>query len=142
MRYLVGIFSMMLMLHACTDPKMEKVSSLKKECIAIHDEVMPKMGEIVSLSGDIKDWKKTMDADTSDSIAAYRMMLVSHVQLLDSAHESMMDWMAEYDVDYETRNESDSAIAYYENEIVRITNVKTLMLKSIEDGKRVLEERD
>jgi hypothetical protein len=129
-------------MSSCADPKLEKVEELKTECIEIHDEVMPKMGSIVELSTEIKDWKKKLDGDTTDSVMEFRVSLVSHVTMLDSAHESMMVWMQDYEVDYETSHNADSAISYYENEIVRIAQVRALMLKSIDDGKKVLEERN
>ena len=131
-----------VVLSSCSDPKMDKVDALKTECIEIHDEVMPKMGNIVELSTDIKDWKKTLDGDTSDSVVAFRGMLVAQVTILDSAHESMMAWMGDYEVYYEASHDADSAISYYENEIVRIAQVRELMLKSIDDGKKVLEGRN
>lgn len=140
-KYVVGFCSALLIV-SCADPKMQKVESLKKECISIHDEVMPRMGEIVELSSGIKEWRSTMASDTTDSAALIRKNLVAQVVILDSAHEAMMVWMSEYVPDYEVDHEADQSIAYYEEQKGKIIEVKELMLRSIEDGKNTLEKME
>ena len=126
---------------ACTSEKQEKINALQTECIRIHDVVMPRMGEIVNLSSDIKTLRKTYESDTADSLISYRIHLMKHIQLLDSAHEEMMVWMQEYEPNFGKSNGDDATIKYYESEIQAIQRVHDLMLKSIEDGKKVLAER-
>jgi hypothetical protein len=139
--YFVGILSIVL-IASCTDPKMQKVETLKTECIAIHDEVMPRMSEIVEISSGIKEMRAELDTDTTDSAALIRKNLVLQVELLDSAHESMMVWMNEYVPDYDLDHDADQSIKFYEEQKVRIAEVKELMLKSIEDGKNTLEKME
>ncbi len=128
------------MLASCSDPKLEKVEALKKECIAIHDEVMPRMGGMVELSTGIKGLRSKLDSDTTDSAQLVRVMLVRKVELLDSAHEAMLVWMDEYVTDYELEHTSDEAITFYEGKKVSISEVKDIMLKSIEDGKETIQD--
>ena len=125
--------------QACTDPKMEKVDELKKECITIHDEVMPRMGELVELGSEIKGLRKSIENDTTDSAQAIRLGFVNRVEQLDSAHEAMMIWMNEYVPDYDVDHSSDESIEYYTDQKKKITEVKEIMLKSIEDGKETME---
>jgi hypothetical protein len=125
----------------CSDPNQEKIDELKKECISIHDEVMPRLDEIVSLNSEIKAWRNTLEKDTTDSASMAKRMLVMQINMLDSAYESMMLWMGEYDPTYEVTNSSDSALVYYDREKESIKKVKDLMKKSIDDGKKVLELR-
>lgn len=139
--YFVGILSIVF-IASCTDPKMQKVETLKTECIAIHDEVMPRMGEIVEICSGIKEMRAELDTDTTDSAASIRKNLVLQVELLDSAHESMMVWMNAYVPDYELDHDADQSIKFYEEQKVRIAEVKDLMLKSIEDGKTTLEKME
>lgn len=139
--YFVGILSIVL-IASCTDPKMQKVETLKTECIANHDEVMPRMSEIVEISSGIKEMRAELDTDTTDSAALIRKNLVLQVELLDSAHESMMVWMNEYVPDYDLDHDADQSIKFYEEQKVRIAEVKELMLKSIEDGKNTLEKME
>lgn len=55
-----------------------------KEVLAIHDEVMPKMGSISKLMGEL-DKKIETNTHTDDFIAAR--------EGLKMAHKAMMDWM-------------------------------------------------
>lgn len=142
MRLKIILVLMLPFVVACSNEKQEKIDALKSECIDIHDDVMPRLGEVVNLSTEIKDVLKTMEPDTNDSIRIVRADLVSHMLLLDSAHEAMMNWMAEFEPSFEETHSADSAIVHYELEVKLIEQVRDLMLKSIEDGKKVLESRD
>ncbi|MDC1222139.1 hypothetical protein N8Z47_05675 [Salibacteraceae bacterium] len=139
MKKLIFILTMAGLISSCSDPKMEKIDSLKEECISIHDEVMPRMGEMVELSSGIKEIRIKLDSDTTDSAHLVRIALVKKVEQLDSAHEAMMVWMNDYIPDYEAEHSSDESIAFYEEQKKSITEVKDIMLKSIEDGKETLD---
>ena len=71
--------------YSCKEEKKE--NSQMKQVMAIHDEVMPKMGTIGKLVSQL-DEKITNDA-TSDSMAAAR-------EDLKDAHKAMMDWMKRF----------------------------------------------
>lgn len=129
----------LVMIVSCTDPKAEKVKALQDEAIAIHDEVMPRIGEINELAIKVK---KSIPADTMDSLAVIEAdRALGLVRQLDDAHNAMMDWMAAYDPNVATSAEADSAIAYYERQKVEITDVKHQMEKSIEDANDWLEKQ-
>lgn len=130
---LVGI------LAACTNPKLEKITALKKEAIEIHDEVMPRMGEIHELSVEIKTLRNAMQDDTSMVSKQIDNQLADYLLRLDLADEAMMDWMSDYIIDFEKTNPEDSAIAYYTEQIEQIKRVKTKMDGSIDEAKKFVE---
>lgn len=70
---------------SCKDKKQE--TSQMKEVLAIHDEVMPKMGTIGSLISDLDE--KIAEDDTVIKYTTAR-------QDLKDAHKSMMDWMKNF----------------------------------------------
>jgi len=114
---------------ATTDPySMEGV-------MAVHDEVMPKMGEISMLIDALK-----AEADKNpDSPQANAM------KKLQESHKAMMDWMREFG-DAFTSDEilKGAALSEEKKELLRleaerIESVKTLMLESIAEGKQLLE---
>jgi len=114
---------------ATTDPySMEGV-------MAVHDEVMPKMGEISMLIDALK-----AEADKNpDSPQANAM------KKLQESHKAMMDWMREFG-DAFTSDEILKGAALSEEkkerlrlEAERIESVKTLMLESIAEGQKLLE---
>ncbi|MEZ4721132.1 MAG: hypothetical protein R2813_04565 [Flavobacteriales bacterium] len=139
MREGLVIVTATMIVVGCSNPEMEKVNQLKAQCIKVHDEVMPRLGEVVSLSSEVAKERKALMDDTTQSAADYRSELASHVLVLDSAHEAMMLWMEEYEPEFEAKYGVDSAVRYYSNELERIGAVSELMLKSIEDGKKVLD---
>ncbi|THD69555.1 hypothetical protein E7Z59_04305 [Robertkochia marina] len=66
------------------ESKKEQPNSKMAEVMAIHDEVMPKMGTIGKLVAELKPM-----ADTSQTDSTY----IKAVTDLQDAHRSMMDWM-------------------------------------------------
>ncbi len=68
--------------YSCKDQNND--NSQMKNVMAIHDEVMPKMGTIGKLVSQL-DEKITNDASSDDYVAAR--------EELKAAHKAMMDWM-------------------------------------------------
>lgn len=133
------IWLCLVALAACGNPQVERAQQLNKHCIEVHDEVMPRLGEIASLKKELSTKRTTLAKDSTADEAAlieYRSL----IQLLDSADEAMMSWMAQYDPDYLAEHKPEEAIAYYEDQEGKIEYVKTLMLKSIEDANETLEK--
>lgn len=120
---------------AQTDSLTTVVQELGKACIEVHDEVMPRLGEIHQLKKRLSEHRVQLN-DGSDSIDLYRQT----IHLLDSADEAMMDWMAQYDVEYLSTHKPEEAVTYYEDQKEKVEYVKDLMLKSIEDGNQLLEK--
>ena len=139
---MIMIAGLVLMLGACSDPKQEKVTELRKRAIEVHDEVMPRMGEIMEVSGQLKKYRETVVIDSLDSTGSARLVFTERIGDLETAHEAMMAWMADYDPTYEVDHPIDSAIVYYEAQIGLIEEVKRVMEKSIDDGKQLVDEQE
>jgi predicted transcriptional regulator len=71
--------------HSCKDQNKE--NSQMKDVMAIHDEVMPKMGTIGQLVSEL-DQKITNDTSSNDYVTAK--------EDLKAAHKAMMDWMKNF----------------------------------------------
>ncbi|QBA65149.1 hypothetical protein EQY75_11785 [Muriicola soli] len=85
MRTTIALLSFLLIGMSCkTEPKKAETSSKMEEVMAVHDEVMPKMGTISKLVARLKPM-----ADTTDTGKNY----MKAMQDLQAAHKSMMDWM-------------------------------------------------
>ena len=128
-----------LVMAACSNPKLEKIDQLKKEAIAVHDEVMPRMGEIHDLQLKLKALRKNYTSDTTQMAQEVDAQLRDKAEELEIANEAMMDWMAEYVVDFEKTALEDSAVVYYTKQISAIEDVKLKMNESIEDAEKYLE---
>ena len=75
---------MMASTYSCKDKKGSGETTQMKEVLAIHDEVMPKMGTIGKLVGEL-DKKIEKDTSANDLVMAR--------EDLQAAHKAMMDWM-------------------------------------------------
>ena len=106
-----------LCLFACQQTKTNtintEVQQLEKEVLAIHDEVMPKMSEVISLTHYLDSLVK--HAPEQDSL----VMLSS---LLKKADKDMMHWMRNYkspEQPYDT-----ASIQYLQKEKLRVVQLK------------------
>jgi hypothetical protein len=105
-------------------------STLEKEVMAIHDEVMPRLGE---LNKDKKGLQSILKNTTDESV---KITLQNAVTALEKADDGMMKWMAEWKLP----SEEPARKAYLEKEMIRITKVKTDMLKSMNNAKLLKEK--
>lgn len=112
------------------DPVAENTNQvLYNEAIDIHDEVMPKMDNLMSLKRKLKD-----TLATPGLTEAQQKDIESRVQLLDSAYKSMMDWMhGVYPPEDSTAGEEYRQ--YIEAKLESARKMKALILEAIEKGK-------
>lgn len=100
--------------------------------MSIHDEVMPRMSEINSLA-------KSIQGITADSTISAEVKSAGEKQLevLSEADNAMWDWMYALRQLPELRasGNHEETMKYIGRETVRIADVKTLMLRSIEDAR-------
>ena len=131
----IGLLLVIMTIAACNDPKDEKIKALKTNAIEVHDEVMPRIGEIGELSRDFGARRKALLNDSSDSALAVRLELGRHIDSLDMAYDAMMDWMDQFEPSMDEQVEKDSAIAYYEAQLKAIEEVKRKMNSSLANAK-------
>jgi hypothetical protein len=106
-----------LCLFACQETKTNTINidvqQLEKEVLAIHDEVMPKMSEVISLTHYL------------DSVVKYKPgqdSLVMVSSLLKKADKDMMHWMRSYkspEQPYDT-----ASIQYLQKEKLKVVQLK------------------
>ena len=115
----------------------ERRNEMYQEVIAIHDEVMPKMQNIIALQGKIRlqmDSLKEVDI-TLPIIADLKKMNDE----LSSADKAMMDWMHEFNTDINSKEITDQeALDYLKGQKLKIQGVKTIMNESIAKAEQFL----
>lgn len=122
-------FTVFLLLPFLLIPGCKEKSSLEAEVIAIHDEVMPKMGDIHMAK---KKLRVILGNTTHDSLKTEILTLISD---LEKADEGMMDWMHNWNVP-----ESEPELtSYLIKEKEKITKVKVDMLSSIESANTFIQ---
>lgn len=125
-------------LAACGKPRDNQSSNpptddpnkiLYNKVMDIHDEVMPRMDDIVRLKRELKE----TIGKSSSLVPEKRKELEQKIVQLDSASKAMMQWMNDFRPEEYTGEELRE---YLESEMERVTKVKELMLESIEKAKK------
>jgi hypothetical protein len=114
-KQLIIAVSIFTVLTACEDSNSQKAIKLEKTIFAIHDSVMPRMGEIVALRKSIEQLIQ-LDS-TTRSADSLNIILKSVIK----ADRDMMDWMHQYK---SPSMKSDTAITYLTNELKKIKKVE------------------
>ncbi|KYG83304.1 hypothetical protein [Roseivirga echinicomitans] len=133
MKRALSLLVIILFVFACAK-KEDKFETLKTEVFAIHDEVMPKLGELMSLK------KKVLDkANASENPDELRDIALS----LEKAQEGMMKWMNDWGANStpHVNNESteEEKMAFINAEMERVKKVKEEINSSIAAAKEALK---
>ena len=126
-------FIPILFVLACSDQQ-ALVKQLEAEVIEIHDEVMPKNIEINRVRRQLANFDKDSTL-TEQEVKS----LNDQILALTKAEESMNTWMVEYKAPSK-EDSFEKAMEYLNKEKVRITEVKELMLSSLENGIKLRDE--
>ena len=149
MSYLKALFFLIfLVLISCNENSKEaskeqtihpKVDSLYKLVVAKHDEVMPKTADISKLIKILRD-KLSIVKNEID-----KEKILNILQKLQSAHDSMFDWMGEFkgihtNMDFYKSKSELELLKYLKDEEIKIEEVAKLMLESIANSELYLED--
>lgn len=104
----------------------EKENILYKEVMAIHDEVMPLMGDLMAMNKRIKSKDSTSQEATELSV------------YLEEANESMMNWMRKFNPNIENMTHEET-MNYLEEEKKKIMQVREKMLSGHDKASTFLE---
>lgn len=135
MKKLISFLFLTLVLVSCgggydTDGKVKAV-------FAVHDEVMPKMGEMMKLKKQLLD--KTADLTDSTEIIQLRALAKD----LDEAQSGMMVWMREWSKTaqphIEEKTSEEDRDAFFTAEMEKVEKVKTDINASIAAAEEVLK---
>ncbi len=130
--------SLFLILVSCKpDPKKDKELSQMEEVMAVHDEVMPKMGTISNLIADLKPKVDSTEVGKENLKA---------IRDLQGAHKSMMKWMQDFGkrFDYEEIMNGKELNAekqgWLNEEEIKVNELREKINTSIANAERVLAE--
>lgn len=110
--------------------KSNTTSTLYDDVVAIHDEVMPKMGTIHNYK---KELQAIVDTLGNPEISA---KLTESIIDLKEADDAMMSWMA----NFVAPKEEPQRTEYLNKEMTSIKEVKSKMLSSIDHAEQLLKE--
>ena len=120
---------------ACKEEKKETSPSQMEQVMAIHDEVMPKMGQLGKLVGQLKPMADSLGTDSPQAKA---------MRDLQDANKSMMDWMQGFGDRFEPeeimdgKELSDEKKQWLNEEEEKVKEVKEKINSSIANAEALL----
>ena len=125
---------LLVAMFSCQPSGESELKVLKDEVMAIHDEVMPQMGDLRRTRKDLMLQADSLMA--SDSVRATELNDLA--SKIEGANEGMMQWMRAYEPDFAGSDEEIKN--YLEAQKQSIEKVRDEMKKSLADGKNALGE--
>lgn len=122
--------------------EMKEVKELQKEVMEGHDTLMPKMKEIKGLKQEAKAMGDSL-REAGDTALATRMDKT--VTRLEEGHESMMEWMRQFDkpfmVEQDTLKASgpEEAIDYLEKQQEKVSSMERTMMDAMDSARSRLD---
>lgn len=132
-----------LSILACNKDR-DKVLELESEVLTLHDDVMPRMEDIMNLKTKLSRKIQHMDSLQNEGVAGNnmaeeRMKATEINQKLNDADKLMMDWMHEFRGDSAKKLKPDAAIMYFETQKKKIIEIKEVTTKNIDEAKTFLD---
>ena len=127
----------LLIISSCKgEKKVEEGPTQMEQVMAIHDEVMPKMGTLGRLVGQLKPMADSLGAESPEAEA---------MRDLQQANKSMMDWMQDFgdrfdsDEILEGKELSAEKQKWLDEEEEKVNKVKEQINSSIKKAEALLE---
>lgn len=132
------IFSLILIFQACGPDQKDLNDAKRAEVIAVHDEVMPKMGQLKSFEK--KALQKAEEFASMDTVDAQQVQEMKDLALeLDQAYEAMFVWMRQYETEDGERS-PEEVKAYLDEQMVSVSEVNQLMKSVLTKADSLLKD--
>lgn len=117
--FLIFLFSVLVL--ACANPLIETNKAMRAQIIGVHDEVMPKMGELMSLQKKALAQADSLYAQDSTATAQIESLRTLAGQL-DQAYEGMFVWMRQYSLEEEGKTPEEIK-TYLDDQLLKVNQV-------------------
>lgn len=115
-----------------TTQEVNRVETLKKEIMEVHDKTMKEMGTLKKLD---KSLFEAMQAGTIEEDAAQNA-----INDVRAAHEDMMNWMRNFENPDEMDATEDEVVAYLEGQKEKVEQLDEYTTRSIERAQSLLSK--
>lgn len=127
-----------IILFSCSGEKVDENQLLKDEVIAIHDEVMPYMGELKTFRKKINEKADDLLEENAEVNSEKVLELKLLAKDLDDSFEGMFVWMRQFKNNYEEMSEEEIK-SYLQEQKVMVTKVRDDINVSMAAAKEELE---
>ena len=138
MRKVVFLLSILFASYSCKNEKKEAESPTQMERVmAIHDEVMPKMGTLAKYTAELK-----AKVDTTEMGKEYEIAMKE----LQNANKSMMDWMMGFGNRFDSdeilngKELSEQKKEWLDEEEIKVNQLKEEINTSLKKAESLLEK--
>ena len=133
---LILIFSMLVL--ACANPLIETNKEMRAQIIGVHDEVMPKMGELMSLQKKALAQADSLYAQDSTATTQIESMR-SLAGQLDQAYEGMFVWMRQYSLEEEGKTPEEIK-TYLDDQLLKVNQVNAEIKAALDQAGAQLKD--
>jgi len=133
---LILILSMLVL--ACANPLIETNKEMRAQIIGVHDEVMPKMGELMSLQKKALAQADSLYAQDSTATAQIESMR-SLAGQLDQAYEGMFVWMRQYSLEEEGKTPEEIK-TYLDDQLLKVNQVNAEIKAALDQAGTQLKD--
>ncbi|MFM2249540.1 MAG: hypothetical protein RLZZ358_467 [Bacteroidota bacterium] len=133
---LIFIFSIFVL--ACANPLIETNKEMRAQIIGVHDNVMPKMGELMSLQKKALAKADSLYAQDSTATAQIESMRTLAGQL-DQAYEGMFVWMRQYSLEEEGKTPEEIK-TYLDDQLLKVNQVNAEIKSALEQAGTQLKD--
>ena len=123
---------------ACANPLIEANKEMRAQIIGVHDEVMPKMGELMSLQKKALAQADSLYAQDSTATAQIESMRTLAGQL-DQAYEGMFVWMRQYSLEEEGKTPEEIK-TYLDDQLLKVNQVNTEIKAALDQAATKLKD--
>jgi hypothetical protein len=143
MKNIIIAFGIVLFASACSEDK-GSVEQTEKEVFVIHDEVMPKMGQLMELKTGLSKEISAIDSlvkiTPNDSLQKRKEEALALSVALTEADQGMMNWMHDYNGDSLKALSGEEAVKAMNAEKTKISAVRDKMLESMAKAEQFLKK--
>jgi cytochrome c556 len=133
------IFSLVAVIQSCGPSQKELNAARRSEVIAVHDEVMPKMGQLKSFEK--KALQKAGELEAMDPVDPEKVQQMKDLAVeLDHAYEEMFVWMRQYETEDGTRT-PEEVKSYLEAQMKSVSEVNRLMKAALTKADSLLKDQ-
>ena len=123
---------------ACANPLIEANKEMRAQIIGVHDEVMPKMGELMSLQKKALAQADSLYAQDSTATAQIESMRTLAGQL-DQAYEGMFVWMRQYSLEEEGKTPEEIK-TYLDDQLLKVNQVNADIKAALDQASTQLKD--
>jgi hypothetical protein len=127
-----------VLIVSCSEKQKEAKDELYDKVMAVHDEIMPKMGDIMKFKKQLQEKIDALsEAEEIDSVKISE--LEQAIADLDNSHDEMMGWMRQFDNDFEGMVNED-IMKYLNDQMGKIKKVGEVTNAALQNAQQKLAE--